>query len=596
MEPGTGILRETVFRATFVSAWATIGLALRMIGPAIATAWAGRERVLIIGAAVSITGVVAAESITPILFGKFVESLAGSPLTGPLALALGYVAGRIISGLASTARDFTTMMFERSVFRQLSIHFVSVLLRLPRESFSLTSTELTWRCERSLHAAANCIANILFQQIPLLVQFVLAAAITAVALGPWSLIAAAMFLIFYATSSLIAFSHQITAARAINEASAMFYGELGGVITNIETVKYFGRERYFSSRLTDRACRIYQDERRLTRITVLSGFFQEMVIIAAWAVITLLVLHPSLRSHVSVGDFVMLHTFFFMLIGPLRSSVSRFCQFAEQCEDLRFLDRIGSISRTEAQGTLSMLRPTFDTLELSGIDFGYEGREKALVSVDLSISRGECVALMGPSGSGKSTLAKLIYRLYEPDAGTILLDGTPVDQFDLADYRAGIAIVPQQNMLFQDTVRNNITLGALVDDDALQIAITQSRLDEVLARLPEGLETIVHEHGRNLSGGEQQRLCIARALVRRPRLLILDEAGTALDQANEAAVWLALMQHRKDQMLILITHRAETAALADRVFSLQDGKLIRTDCNRAPEPARAQPDNVEVLS
>jgi ATP-binding cassette subfamily B protein len=214
-------------------------------------------------------------------------------------------------------------------------------------------------------------------------------------------------------------------------------------------------------------------------------------------------------------------------------------------------------------------------IEMRGVTVAYEGSEPVVRDVDLSVAAGETVALVGPTGSGKTTLAALIPRLYDPVKGTVSIDGANVREVDPESLRHQVALVSDDAFLFSASLRENIAYARpdATDDDVRRSA-SMAGLDEVVAALPDGYETIVGERGLTLSGGQRQRVAIARALIQDPRILILDDATSSLDASTEARVKEALREVMKGRTTVIIGHRLSTIALADRIAVLDAGRLV----------------------
>jgi subfamily B ATP-binding cassette protein MsbA len=212
------------------------------------------------------------------------------------------------------------------------------------------------------------------------------------------------------------------------------------------------------------------------------------------------------------------------------------------------------------------------------VTFRYEGSDRpALAGINLTVTAGEVVALVGSSGSGKSTLVSLLPRFYEPVEGIILLDGTDIREGTLASLRRQIGIVSQDTVLFDDTIRNNIAYGRDdVTDEQVREAAVAAYADEFIRRLPEGYQTLIGENGVKLSGGERQRLAIARAILRDPPLLILDEATSSLDSESERIVQMALANLMKNRTTLVVAHRLSTIQRADRIVVLDRGRIVET--------------------
>jgi subfamily B ATP-binding cassette protein MsbA len=212
-----------------------------------------------------------------------------------------------------------------------------------------------------------------------------------------------------------------------------------------------------------------------------------------------------------------------------------------------------------------------------GVAFAYAGDRPVLQDIDLTVGRGELVALVGPSGAGKSTLLNLLPRFYEVDRGAILIDGQDIRRATLASLRGQIGVVTQQTILFNDTVRHNVAYGRLdAVEDEIMAALTAAHAHDFVMALPQGLETVIGEQGVRLSGGERQRLAIARALLKDPPILILDEATSSLDSESEREVQQALDRLITGRTTLVIAHRLSTVRNADRIVVLDEGRIVET--------------------
>lgn len=218
--------------------------------------------------------------------------------------------------------------------------------------------------------------------------------------------------------------------------------------------------------------------------------------------------------------------------------------------------------------------PVIDTLAFQNVDFRYGNRELTLEDISFTISKGEKIAIVGESGSGKTTLAKLLLRFYEPERGSILLNGGDVKELDLYALRRAVAYVDQNTFLFSDTIKNNLKLGnAEATDAEIEQVCKISRADEFIGKLPLGYDTPLDENGMNLSGGQRQRLAIARALLKKPQLLILDEATSNLDTITEASIKNTISQVNSDTTCMIIAHRLTTIRNCDRIYVMEHGRI-----------------------
>jgi ATP-binding cassette subfamily B protein len=221
-------------------------------------------------------------------------------------------------------------------------------------------------------------------------------------------------------------------------------------------------------------------------------------------------------------------------------------------------------------------------VEFKDVTFTYPGSERAAIS-DLSITAkpGEMIALVGPSGSGKSTFINLVIGFLRPQSGTVRIDGRDLSDYDLRSYRQFISVVPQESVLFEASVRDNVIYGlGSVNEKTLQSALAAANAEEFVAELPEGVDTLVGERGARISGGQKQRLAIARALIRNPRILILDEATSALDSQSELAIQTALDSLMRERTTFVVAHRLSTVRKADQILVLDKGRLIESGTHR----------------
>jgi subfamily B ATP-binding cassette protein MsbA len=241
----------------------------------------------------------------------------------------------------------------------------------------------------------------------------------------------------------------------------------------------------------------------------------------------------------------------------------------------RFIDEL-EVRRESADGEYPVPN-SIDTVEFESVDFSYHTGEQVLDNISFTVDSGEFVAFVGPSGVGKSTVVSLLARLYEPDSGRILANGTPIDQFAVGEWRSNVAIVRQQPYIFNDTLRYNLTIGeGGVTQAELDRACEIAQVSEFLTDLPEGYETQLGDDGVRLSGGQRQRVAIARAILRDADVIVFDEATSDLDNTLEQQVHDGIMDMSRDFILIVIAHRLSTVRDADRIYSVDSGRIAES--------------------
>ncbi|HWY32754.1 MAG TPA: ABC transporter ATP-binding protein [Candidatus Acidoferrum sp.] len=292
------------------------------------------------------------------------------------------------------------------------------------------------------------------------------------------------------------------------------------------------------------------------------------LVFSAWLVV---------HHRISVGDAVMYQTYFGMLIGAVQQFLSIFPAMAQGADAIRSLGEILEADHLENnEGKPAAPEPLRGQIVLEHVTFSYpQGREVALQDISLTIAAGETVALVGESGAGKSTLVNLAIGFRQPTAGRVKLDGHNLRELDLRTYRRQIGVVPQTTLLFNGTLRENVSYGLeSVSDETLWQVLADANLAEFVRSLPRGLDTPLRESGTRLSGGQRQRLAIARALVRNPRLVILDEATSALDTESEHLIQGALTRLTKGRTTLIVAHRFSTIRHAHRIVVLQKGRIV----------------------
>jgi ATP-binding cassette subfamily B protein len=312
----------------------------------------------------------------------------------------------------------------------------------------------------------------------------------------------------------------------------------------------------------------------LTEFFASSSWFTFMLfqllclVFSAWLVV---------HHRISVGDAVMYFTYFGMLVGAVQQFLSIFPALAQGADAVRSLGEVLEAEPVERnEGKPSAPVPLRGEIVFDNVSFSYpRGREVALNGISLRIAPGETIAFVGASGAGKSTLINLAIGFRQPTTGCVKLDGHDLRELDLRTYRRQIGVVPQASLLFDGTLRENVTYGLKqVSDEVLWKILADANLAEFVRGLPQGLDTSLGESGARLSGGQRQRLAIARALVRNPRLVILDEATSALDTESEQLVQDALVRLTQDRTTLIVAHRFSTIRHAHRIVVLHGGKIV----------------------
>ena len=386
------------------------------------------------------------------------------------------------------------------------------------------------------------------------------------------LLAASAYIVF----SVVATEWRTRFVREMNLADSTANTRAVDSLLNYETVKYFGNEQFEADRYDGDLAR-WENARRSNRLSLfaLNGG-QAFIVALAMTVGLMLAAYGVSDGSMTLGDFVLINAFMMQLFMPLNFL------------GMVYREIKGSLAGIEQMFALLEVKPQIidsqearplqiegGKIEFRDVGFRYGPERSILDRVSFTVGEGEKVAVVGASGAGKSTLVKLLFRFYEADAGKIVIDGQDIRDCSQASLRASIGIVPQDTVLFNDTLFENIRYGRPdADQAAVAEAIRMAHLDDFISALPEGAETQVGERGLKLSGGERQRVAIARTLLKRPRILVFDEATSSLDSRSERAILVALAEIAQGHTSLVIAHRLSTVVDADRIVVLDDGVVV----------------------
>ena len=347
-------------------------------------------------------------------------------------------------------------------------------------------------------------------------------------------------------------------------------------LLNFETVKYFGNEKYEADRYNDALLK-YMDAAVKSQDTL--GMLNAGQLIArVLCQVTILVL--AVQDHavgqLSTGEVVMINTFMLQLFIPLGFLGSSYRMIRQAMVDMEYMFQLLDLNPEVRDDTdAAPLKVNQGEIQFKDVSFTYERGRKVLSDINFSIDEGQTVAVVGPSGAGKSTLSRLLYRFYDTQEGCIFIDGQDITRVTQASLRNTIGIVPQDTVLFNDTIRYNIRYGnPLATDKEVENAAKLASIHDFITSLPQGYEARVGERGLKLSGGEKQRVAIARTVLKNPKILVLDEATSALDIKTEREIQAALEEVAKNRTTLVIAHRLSTIVNADEILVLSDGKII----------------------
>ncbi len=502
----------------------------------------------------------------------------------PIGLLMVYGALKLSSSLFNELRD---VVFARVRFRAMRRLSTRVLTHLHQLSLSYHLGRQSGAVSRDLERGTRSIATILnylvFSVIPVLVEFTLVAAVL---LTKYELIFT--LVTFGTVLAYIGFTFAITEwrmdyRRRMNVLDSRANTQAFDSLLNYETVKYFGNERLELDRY-DSTLGEWEDVAVKSQSSMsLLNFGQGSIIAVGVTVIMAYAAQGVVNGSMSIGDLVLVNAFMLQLFIPLGflGIVYRQIKYALADMDLVFklLERRPEITDAPSAPPLVLNK---GAVRFERVGFHYHPERAILHEVDFRIDPGEKVAVVGHSGAGKSTLARLLFRFYDPQQGRILIDDQDIRGVLQDSLRSAIGVVPQDTVLFNDSIRYNLAYGRPdATEDEIRRAAELAHIADFIARLPDGWDTVVGERGLKLSGGEKQRVAIARAILKRPRILIFDEATSSLDSRTEQAIQQTLAEVSEDHTTLVIAHRLSTVVDADRILVMDQGRVIEQGAHRS---------------
>ncbi|WP_420341861.1 ABCB family ABC transporter ATP-binding protein/permease [Paenirhodobacter sp.] len=523
---------------------------------------------------------------TPFLYKAAVDSLAGTARDEGMLLALGAVSLTVAYGVARLAsigfgelRDAVFVRVAQRALRKLAletfrhIHALSLRYHITRKTGGLSRI-----VERGVKGVDFLLRFMLFSVGPLIIELALVTAIFAIVFD-WRYAVVVMVTI----TAYVWFTFKVTEWRVairqrMNEADTAANQKAIDSLLNFETVKYFGAEKREAARY-DQSMARYETAAVKTGISLAFLNFGQALIITAGLVGVMVMAALEVRAgKLTVGDFVMVQAYMIQITMPLGFLGTVYREIRQALVDMgdmfELLHQPAEI--TDAPGAPA-LQVAGAAVELEDVAFAYDPARPILKGISLSIPAGQTVALVGPSGSGKSTIGKLLFRFYEVTGGAIRIDGQDIRGVSQESLHAAIGVVPQDTVLFNDTIRYNIAYGRADATQAeIEAAARAARIHDFVLSLPEGYDTMVGERGLKLSGGEKQRVGIARTLLKNPPILLLDEATSALDTQTERDIQESLKAMGQGRTVITIAHRLSTIADADRIVVLEQGQIVES--------------------
>ena len=553
--------------------------AVRRLAPYLWPAdWGLRARVLL-----SIAFLVGAKLINvyvPLLYKGAVDRLSpGHPtvISVPVALIIGYGIARVGAQLFAELRDAVFAKVGQRAVRRLALatfrhlHALSLRFHLERQTGGLSRA-----IERGIRGTEFLLSYLLFNVVPTLFEIVLVCGIL------WSFYEASFALATLATIvAYIGFTFAVTDwrikfRREMNERDSEANTRAIDSLLNFETVKYFANEEHEAQRF-DTALRAYE-RAAVKSQTTLSGLNigQGIIIAAGLVTVMLLAANGVAQGRMTVGDFVLVNSYLVQLYSPLNVLGMVYRNIKQSLTDLESMFRLlGVRAEVEDRPGAPALSVGSGEVVFDHVSFRYDPRRPILDEVSFRVPPGGTLAIVGPSGSGKSTIARLLFRFYDVDRGAIRIDGQDLREVTQESLRRAIGVVPQDTVLFNDTIGYNIGYGRPGSSDGeIAEAARHARIHDFIAALPDGYRSPVGERGLKLSGGEKQRVAIARVILKAPPILIFDEATSALDTKTEQEIQANLDEVSAGRTTLIIAHRLSTVVRADEILVLDQGRVV----------------------
>jgi ATP-binding cassette subfamily B protein len=527
----------------------------------------------------------AATVVTPFFFKAAVDALApadpGRQLgylvaAGPVALTLFYGLMRLAGVGFAQLRDGVFARVGQRALRLLAletfrhIHALSLRYHITRRTGGLSRI-----IERGVKGVDFLLRFLLFSIVPLILELVLVGAILFFVFDVWYLVVVALTIWIYVWFTFKVTEWRVEIRRRMNDRDTEANQKAVDSLLNFETVKYFNAEEREASRY-DGSMQGYEKAAVETQVSLAWLNAGQTILITAGLVAVMVMAAKGVQAgRYTVGDFVMVNAYMIQITLPLNFLGTVYREIRQSLVDMgSMFDLLEQPAEVEDRPGARPLVITAGRIEFRDVAFAYETERSILRGLNLVVEPGQTVAVVGPSGSGKSTIARLLFRFYDVTGGQVLIDGQDLRDVTQASLRAQIGMVPQDTVLFNDTILYNVGYGRPEASRAkIEAAARAAQIHEFVSRLPQGYDTVVGERGLKLSGGEKQRVGIARTLLKDPPILLLDEATSALDTETERGIQDSLRAVEAGRSVIVIAHRLSTVVEADRIVVLEHGRV-----------------------
>ena len=519
---------------------------------------------------------------TPLVLGGAVNSLTELSsginlfMLVPIALIIGYGVTTVIAFTFVQVRDALFSKVSQHSIRQISLnmfkhlHALSLQFHLDRQTGALAKY-----IDRGTKGIDFLLRYVLFNVVPTFFEIFLVSGILFYLYGPWYAI------ITLTTISLYSYlTFQITEWRnefrkRMNQADNDISTKMIDSLLNYETVKYFNNEKFEFNRL-DESLESYELAANQSRHSLsLLNVAQTFIIMLGITIMLVMSAYGIKSGDIDVGGFVVINAYMFQLYQPLNWLGSVYREIRQALTDMENMFSLLEVSTTSKDNLEDMPQSNDANIRFDKVSFDYDVRRTIIKDISFTVPNGKKVAIVGPTGAGKSTISRLLFKFYDPKGGGIYINDININKISQESLRQTIGVVPQDAVLFNDTIYYNIAYGNTEATKEKVISAAQNAdIHNFISALPDGYETIVGERGLKLSGGEKQRVAIARTILKNPKIFFFDEATSALDSSTEKEIQKNLENISKDKTTLIIAHRLSTAANADNIIVLDKGIII----------------------
>ena len=523
----------------------------------------------------------------PILLKDLIDTLnvkvdsAQALMLIPVGLILAYGALRVSASLFNELREALFARVTQNAVRKVALqvfnhlHSLALSFHLARQTGGVSRD-----IERGTRGIQSLISYSLYSILPTLIEFCLVLGYLAYAYDIWFAVITFVALVLYIIFTVVVTEWRTHFRRTMNDMDSKANQKAIDSLLNFETVKYFGNEQFESRRYDDNLVRYQTAAIQSQKSLAVLNLGQQIIIAIGLVLILWRATVGVSNGTMTLGDLVLVNTLMIQLYIPLNFLGVIYREIKQAITDM---DRMFSLLSTDRE---IADKPNAPPLHIANyqtgpkvcfehVSFHYEQKREILRDISFTIPAGTITAVVGQSGAGKSTLARLLFRFYDIQSGRIDIDGQSIDAVQQASLRSAIGIVPQDTVLFNDTIGYNIAYGKPGSSmEEVQAAARAAQIDGFIQRLPDGYNTQVGERGLKLSGGEKQRVAIARTLLKKPAMLIFDEATSALDSKTERAIQEELLNLARNRTTLIIAHRLSTITHADQILVMEHGQII----------------------